>query len=757
MNKTYRVIFSAARDALMVVNELTSSVQKKGASAIVTAAALTLTSTALMAGTTLVADEGQNVDINIEVPDKNGHGVEANAGEIKTIGSEQSQITISATGKTGIAAYSEGYLTILGQNITLSSPNGKATQAAKGGQLTVGSEATEKTILSSKNEGVYASKENTSVKVNGKDIDITSSKSDGVFASSGANVTVGSENTSTLTIAGTTAICAQQTLNDKPSSVNVQADSIFLKSTSEAAVEAKSGASVTIGHDDTTTTLTSSLGKETGAITAVENASKVTVNGKSLTITAGTNYTNKAISGLFTQNGTALEKPEDTSTITINAADTSITVTSKTNLTDNKKAGAIGLYAISNGKIDVKGNLTVDAEDAILVRGYSTVLINQSGDKTVKLNGNIDFNYNAETSGTTTDANVKIKLTNGDSYWTGRALTTDDSVGEVDYPSDDPNFQIGTKAEGLVLELATGGTWNMTGNSFVTTMNMTGGGIVNGSADAKKLSVKDFTVSGTNNVFKLDKDTVFTGTITFTDANAELVTNLNTAYEVSANDFLTVEGSDEKVLNNATGKLTLAAPDGGTLTIDDAITYSSDGLKALRDAYINDANSALELNLSNATLYVAPPAGETGETTMEIPENTIVTLSAKGEQDLSGGADNFTIKGSVNVVADTTEGAVQTQATLNNVSVTGTVSEAASLNLKSVAADAQAITLQNAVLSVGDDGTTPDDEDKVDTQKTTLLTVTKLVADNGARVLVGNKGAKFMASFCASRNLKASR
>lgn len=742
MNKTYRVIFSAARGALMVVNELTSSVQKKRASAIVTAAALTLTSTALMAGTTLVADEGQSVDINIEVPDKNGHGVEANAGEIKTIGSEQSQITISATGKDGIAAYSEGYLTILGQNITLSSPNEKgkaATQATKGGQLTVGSEATEKTILSSTKEGVYATKENTSVKVNGKDIDITSSKSHGVFASSGANVTVGSENTSTLTIAGTAAIWAQQTLNDKPSSVNVQADSIFLKSTSEAAVEAKNGASVTIGHDDTTTTLTSSLGDEIGAITAVENASKVTVNGKSLTITAGTNNTNKAISGLNTQNGTALEKPEDTSTITINAADTSITVTSKTNLTDNKKAGAIGLYAISNGKIDVKGNLTVDAEDAILVRGYSTVLINQSGDKTVKLNGNIDFNYNAETSGTTTDANVKIKLTNGDSYWTGRALTTDDSVGEVDYPSDDPNFQIGTKAEGLVLELASGGTWNMTGNSFVTTMNMTGGGIVNGSADAKKLSIKDFTVSGTNNVFKLDKDTVFTGTITFTDANAELVTNLNTAYEVSADDFLTVEGSDEKVLNNATGKLTLAAPDGGTLTIDDACTYSSDGLKALRDAYINDANSALELNLSNATLYVAPPAGETGETTMEIPENTTVTLSAKGEQDLSGGADNFTIKGSVNVVADTTEGAVQTQATLNNVSVTGTVSEAASLNLKSVAADAQAITLQNAVLSVGDNGTTPDDEDKVDTQKTTLLTVTKLVADNGARVLVGNK------------------
>ena len=75
MNKTYRVIFSAARGALMVVNELTSSVQKKGASAIVTAAALTLTSTALMAGTTLVADEGQNVDINRERQKFCVHGI----------------------------------------------------------------------------------------------------------------------------------------------------------------------------------------------------------------------------------------------------------------------------------------------------------------------------------------------------------------------------------------------------------------------------------------------------------------------------------------------------------------------------------------------------------------------------------------------------------------------------------------------------------------------------------------------------------
>ena len=739
MNKTYRIIFSKARGALMVVNELTSSVQKKGASAIVTAAALTLTSTALMAATTPAAAEGQNGDVNIVEPGKGKYGVEATKGKTETVGSEQSQVTISATGKDGIAAYSEGNLTILGQNISLTSVQKRAAQATKGGELTVGSDATEKTILSSKGEGVYASKENTSVKVKGKNIVITSVKSRGIYALNGADVTIGSENTSSLTIGGTAAIYATKLSDNKPSTVTVSADSIVFNSTGEAGIWAEKGSSITIGHDETRTTLTSTLSNEVGAITALENASKVTVNGKSLTITAGTNNINKVIAGLFTQNGTALENLEDTSTITINAADTSITVTSKTNLADNKKAGAIGLYAISNGKIDVKGNLSVTAEDAVLVRGYSTVLINQSGDKTVKLNGNIDFNYDAVTSGTVVDANVKLKLTNADSYWKGRVLATNDAVGEVDLPSTNPNFQIGSKAEGLVLELAGGGTWNMTGNSFVTTMNMTGGGILNGSADAKKLTVKDFTVSGANNIFKLDKDTAFTGTITFTDANAELVTNLDTAYEISADDFLTIEGSDEKVLNNATGKLTLAAADGGTLTIADAFTYSSEGLLALRDAYIKDGNSALHLNLSNATLYVAPPTSGSGETTMEIPENTTVTLSAKGEQDLSGGADNFTIKGNVNVVADTTEGAAQTQATLNNVSVTGTANEAATLNIKSVAADAQAITLQNAVLSVGDDVTTPDDEDKVDTQKTTLLTVTKLVAENGAKVLVGNK------------------
>ncbi len=735
MNKTYRVIFSKARGALMVVNELTSCVQKKGASAIVTAAALSLTSTVLMAATTPEANEGQTGDITIVAPDKNAYAVEAKAGQTQTYGDSESTVTISATGSGGIAAYSAGDLTIQGKSIELTSKK-DAARATSGGKLTIGTDQTQNVVLNAEKYGVFANKNATEVNLKGKTIGLAT-KSEAVYIKDGAHASIGSDKTDSLTIVGTRGLHATNS-----ASITVTGNQIDITSTTMEGIAAEQGGDVTVGGDHSATVLKSTINNKdnTGAITATENASKVLVNGSSLRIEANTTK-GKVIGGLWAQNNTQDETaPQDTSTITINAADTYISVTSDTNLAKDKKAGSIGIVAMSNGKVDVTGNLTVEAEDAILVRGYSTVLINQTGDKTVKLTGNVDFNYDAVTSGTVVDATAKIKLTNGDSFWTGRVLATNDAEGEVDLPSKNPNFQIGSKAEGLVLELANGGTWNITGNSFVTTMTMTGGGIVNGSADAKKLTVKDFTVSGTGNVFKLDKDTAFTGTIAFADANAELVTNLDTAYTVTANDFITAEGSDEKVLNNAQGKLTLSAAKGGTLTIDDAFTYSSDGLKALRDAYVKDANSSLRLNLANATLYVAPPAaGDSGETTMEIPENTTVTLNAKGEQDLSGGADNFTIKGSVNVVAATTEGAVQTQATLNNVNVTGTATEAASLNLKSVAAEAQAITLQNAVLSVGDDVTTPAGEDKVDTQKTTLLNVTKLVADNGAKVLVGNK------------------
>ena len=49
MNKTFKIVFNKARGALMVANELTGSVQKKGVSAILVTAAVALSATAVNA------------------------------------------------------------------------------------------------------------------------------------------------------------------------------------------------------------------------------------------------------------------------------------------------------------------------------------------------------------------------------------------------------------------------------------------------------------------------------------------------------------------------------------------------------------------------------------------------------------------------------------------------------------------------------------------------------------------------------------
>ena len=53
MNKTFKVVFNKARGALMVANEATSSVQKKGAKLVVAAAAVAV----LTSGAAIAADD----------------------------------------------------------------------------------------------------------------------------------------------------------------------------------------------------------------------------------------------------------------------------------------------------------------------------------------------------------------------------------------------------------------------------------------------------------------------------------------------------------------------------------------------------------------------------------------------------------------------------------------------------------------------------------------------------------------------------
>lgn len=108
--------------------------------------------------------------------------------------------------------------------------------------------------------------------------------------------------------------------------------------------------------------------------------------------------------------------------LNINAAKTYIDVV-------NPSGIGSAIVAFSGGKLNIDGgDLYVNTQGgvgrAILTRGgEGTVInINQSGQHTVQLNGDIMFSYNAATSGTAVDANVNINLTGPDSYWQGNTV-----------------------------------------------------------------------------------------------------------------------------------------------------------------------------------------------------------------------------------------------------------------------------------------------------------------------------------------------
>ena len=108
---------------------------------------------------------------------------------------------------------------------------------------------------------------------------------------------------------------------------------------------------------------------------------------------------------------------------------------------------------MSQGVVKINGNLEVNADDAIVARGDAVVHVNEAGDKTVKLNGDIDFNYDQKTSGTKVDADVLVNLTGADSYWNGNAKVT----WGTGVPNDTKNG-----VSGLKLNLSDGAQWNPT-------------------------------------------------------------------------------------------------------------------------------------------------------------------------------------------------------------------------------------------------------------------------------------------------------
>lgn len=153
------------------------------------------------------------------------------------------------------------------------------------------------------------------------------------------------------------------------------------------------------------------------------SGSYVEVNGASLVMNAesfGTTPDTGSVYGLYAQNFTEDPNlPEDRrATLIVNSENTYISVKSASE-------GAAGaLVAMSQGILKVNGNLYATGDKVVIARGDAIVRINESNTKTVQLTGDVDFNYDKETSGTRVDADVLINLTGADSFWHGSATVS---------------------------------------------------------------------------------------------------------------------------------------------------------------------------------------------------------------------------------------------------------------------------------------------------------------------------------------------
>lgn len=230
------------------------------------------------------------------------------------------------------------------------------------------------------------------------------------------------------------------------------------------------GGVVNIGDEHTESVNITTTGKQTYGMFSAGGGSKMTVNGDTLTINAkGKDY---AI-GMHAESDSLTPSAE----IDINTKNTVINASTDATEPVKGEYPAIGIVAYSGSLVNIHNNLTVNAPTAISTRGKSTININQEGTGTVKLNGDISFDYDKDTSGTVIDSTVNLNLSNAESYLNGNILKNGEAPKEKSTVKD------------MTLSLSNGATWTSTDDSFVNNLTLKNGGTVNLAGDTHTVDV----------------------------------------------------------------------------------------------------------------------------------------------------------------------------------------------------------------------------------------------------------------------------
>ena len=254
---------------------------------------------------------------------------------------------------------------------------------------------------------------------------------------------------------------------------------------------AQNGASLSAGSNATETIHIKAYGAEevggnpSAAVMAIAQSgkpgAKVDLNAKNILIESSG-------WGVHVQSGTQDETaPEGSSSVTLTADEIRI------------DSEAIGISAFSNGQMNVRGNLIVNAKNAIDTRGNATININTDGEHSTVLNGDIVFETpnapgDTQNSGNIINSKVNINLSSAESSWTGRAYQTYRVQSAEGSYSDIENVELNAdpyhgNVTDFSLVMRNGAQWNMTGDSFVNDIEVADGASINMQSDAEVFNV----------------------------------------------------------------------------------------------------------------------------------------------------------------------------------------------------------------------------------------------------------------------------
>ena len=273
------------------------------------------------------------------------------------------------------------------------------------------------------------------------------------------------------------------------------------------------------------------------AMAAMGTNSKLTVNGSSLIV----NCDEPGAFALHVQNNTETAKAPDTAaSVKINAENIVI------------NGNDLGISAFSNGQMDIKGNLVVNAKNAIDTRGNATIKINTDGKHTTVLNGNIVFETpnspgDAQNSGKIINSNVDINLSGEESSWTGRAYQEYKINGvyvdkvELEAPPYHGNVT------GFKMSINDGASWNMTGDSFINNVNLTDDGVINMQESATEFNATEIGLN--EGIINLQGENQEVNVVTLTGeggtVNTNSLDNKMSIGTVGKDTAITVNGSGE--------------------------------------------------------------------------------------------------------------------------------------------------------------------------------------------------------------------